>query len=699
MRIARFLKPGCVWIALLLCWAPSGAQQVFAKFSYPDTVCLGAPITLVNESTGATTYNWDFCGHYTDTLNNSIIGCPGYTIPTSTAENPPAYAYTVPGVYSACLIVDSQLVTKTRICYNIVVKRAPGITFAADTFFCAGGTVTLIAPDSPGVQNTWSPGGNAGQIEVGTPGTYSLQTEYYGCSASQTTTVSQLANPTIELPRDTVFCDSGVLRYTTTQPVTYIWNTGSSMDSARVKSSGLYWLQLNERGCTALDTVICKVIPTDSLTLGKDTSFCGPGLLKYVSADSVNVTYRWSTGSDSTSTPVPSTGAYSLTLTDDGCVSMAAVQCTVIGKPSVALPVDTVLCDSGVLRYASPLPVTYAWSTGATTDSIKITSSGRYTLTLDNSGCTAVGSTQATVAATPTVILPADTTFCGPGILQYVSPLPVTYTWSTGSTTAQTPVSATGIYQLQVSNQGCTAQGSTQATVLPVPLVNLGEDTAVCLAKTYILNAGNPGDTYLWQDGSTNQTYTVTRPGTYAVTVTRSGCSASASVRIDSTGVPYVSLGGNLPICPGEAIDLKPSPDSAGYTYTWQDGSIDTVYRVTVPGTYSVTATDACTSYTATVKVGAGVCVVHTPSAFTPNGDGINDIFRVLGTEVVDQFSLQIYNRWGLKVFETEDKDAGWDGTEGGKIQPVGTYVYQLHFRYLLTGQLYDQEGTLLIIR
>lgn len=687
---ARYLKPISILIWWLLCVHETRAQQTFANFNGPQTICVGAPVTWTNLSATGSTYYWNFSYAYTDTLGHPGTGD---NIAPSTGQTPLPYSYTIPGTYRVCLFVDSNATTHNSACQNISVVRAPAITLPKDTFFCDGTAVSLSGPTAAGVSNAWSTGATTNSITVNAPGNYTLQSQFYGCTASQTTTVAQFANPTLALPHDTVFCDSGVLKYTTNQPVTFIWNTGSNGDTAKVKTSGLYWLQLNERGCTALDSVICKVIPTDSLTLGKDTTFCGPGLLKYLSKDTV--TYQWSTGSTQDSTAVPTTGNYKLAITDHGCRSNTSIQCTVIPKPQLWLPSDTLMCDSGALRNPSGLPVIYTWNTGAKTDTIEVKNSGQYTLTMDNAGCTTTGSTNVTVAQTPKIRLPADTTFCGPGQLTYASALPVTYSWNTGSTGKTTPVSTSGPYTLTLDNNGCTATATAQATVVPVPVVDLGKDTALCLVKGYVLDAGNPGDTYRWQDGSTAATYDVTAPGAYSVTVTGNGCSATANINIGSADVPYVSLGGNLSFCPGESVYLKPSPDSAGYTYSWQDGSTDSVYKVTAPGTYSITATNACTSYTATIQVQNGICAVHVPNAFTPNGDGKNDVFRVLGTEVVDQFSLLIYNRWGSTVYETTDKSAGWDGG----MQPQGVYVYELHFRDALTGRQYMQNGTVILAR
>lgn len=689
---ARYLKPLYLAIACWLCARETHAQQTFANFNGPQTICVGAEVVWTNLSTmtTGTTYYWNFSYAYTDTLGRPGTGD---NIPPQTVQTPLPYSYSTPGTYRVCLFVDSNTANHVSQCAQIKVVRPPDITLPRDTFFCDGNTVTLNGPTATGVLNTWSNGATTNSITVTTPGDYTLQSQFYGCTSSQTATVEQFANPTLALPRDTVFCDSGVLKYVTAQPVTFIWNTGSSADTAKVKTSGLYWLQLNERGCTALDTVICKVIPTDSLTLGKDTTFCGPGFLQHRMADSV--TYQWSTGATGDSTVVGTSGPYALEITDHGCISNTSIQCTVIPKPQVWLPADTTICDSGALRNPSALPVTYAWNTGSTVDTAKVKTSGRYTVTLDNAGCSATGSSNVTVPQTPVVRLPADTAFCGPGQLKYASPLPVIYTWSNGSTSNTTPVPASGNYTLTLDNNGCTATASTQATVIPVPVVDLGRDTALCLAKGYVLDAGNPGDTYRWQDGSTTSAYDVLKPGTYTVTVTGNGCSAASSVTIGSADVPYISLGDNLSFCPGEVVYLKPSPDSSNYTYSWQDGSSDSVFKVTTPGAYSVTATNACTSYTATIQVQPGVCVVHVPSAFTPNGDGKNDVFRVLGTEVVDEFSLLIYNRWGSTVFTTTDKLAAWDGG----AQPPGVYVYELHFRDALTGRQYMQNGTVILAR
>ena len=574
----------------------------------------------------------------------------------------------------------------------------PVITLPADTSFCQGDSATLTAQFYSGGQYTWSTGSDSNSTIMDTAGKYWMDLSYFGCFISDTIRGKALPVPVVNLPADTLFCDSGELRYITSQPVTFVWNTQSTKDSTRVDTSGSYWLQLNEAGCTAIDTTKVTIVSTHEANLGNDTTYCGPGILQ--ASDTGQVTYLWNTGSDSSSTPVTTTGSYSLTVTDRGCVSNGTVQITVVNLPDVYLPKDTSFCDSGMLSYVSPLALTYTWSTGSDSASAAVAQSGLVRLSVDYQGCTVKGSSLCTIIRIPPVYLPKDTAYCGPGMLKYVSALPVVYTWSTGSDSASAVVAQSGLYWLQLNNQGCLSRDSTQATVNAVPVVNLGDDTSVCLnLQPYVLTAGSASAyTYVWQDNSTGPVYSVTLPGLYFVTATGAdGCKASDSVTVDARPLPYFTLGGDQPICPGETIYLNPGVDTL--TYTWSTGSSDTLLGVTQPGTYLVTGANDCGTYQDSVTIYKGICVVRVPSAFTPNGDGVNDLFKVLGVEVVDHFDFCIYNRWGQKVFETEDKAQGWDGTFGGVIQPVGAYIYTLRFRYEITGQSYRMQGTVALIR
>ena len=161
---------------------------------------------------------------------------------------------------------------------------------------------------------------------------------------------------------------------------------------------------------------------------------------------------------------------------------------------------------------------------------------------------------------------------------------------------------------------------------------------------------------------------------------------------------PVFSLGPDQLICPGNTIHLQPSIDPS-WQFKWHDGITSPEHDFTEAGTYSLTATNFCGSASDEVIINPGICKVYMPNAFTPNGDGKNDLFKVLGTEKLVSMHLMIFNRWGEMIFETRDKEKGWDGKLNGKLAPVGNYIYMLQFKDVYTPDQQNLKGNLVLIR
>ncbi len=87
------------------------------------------------------------------------------------------------------------------------------------------------------------------------------------------------------------------------------------------------------------------------------------------------------------------------------------------------------------------------------------------------------------------------------------------------------------------------------------------------------------------------------------------------------------------------------------------------------------------------------------PNAFTPNGDGHNDVFRAPASLQIEIITLSVFDRWGTRIFSTSSNDHGWDGTVNGQLQPPGTYVWKMEYKDLLTGKPTYAGGSLMLIR
>jgi len=189
-----------------------------------------------------------------------------------------------------------------------------------------------------------------------------------------------------------------------------------------------------------------------------------------------------------------------------------------------------------------------------------------------------------------------------------------------------------------------------------------------------------------------------TTAGTYNDTlVTTNGCDSIVSIHLAVLNGPSPSLGTDTTLCSGDSLRLYPGNFAS---YRWQDGSAQDHLIINKPGLYSVTVTDSCGSASDNIIVtGQQVCDIYFPKAFTPNNDGLNDIFRILGAYNIGEFRLVVYNRWGQKVFESLDYSKGWNGSFNGQLQPPQTYVWTCEYRIQGSAHKISQKGMLTLVR
>lgn len=274
-----------------------------------------------------------------------------------------------------------------------------------------------------------------------------------------------------------------------------------------------------------------------------------------------------------------------------------------------------------------------------------------------------------------------------------------TYLWQDGSTLPTLTVDEDGTYSVTVTDGNCIDADTVNVTYVPAPDISLPHDTVICgLENTYIIDVTTLGATYLWQDGSTDPTFTVTDDGLYYVTVSVGGCSDKDSVLVSYSVQPTVDLGPDQSLCAGTTILLDAGSES--FDYEWQDGSTGSTYLVTTAGTYFVEVTiNGCSAVDEVVIVpDPCICVVTAPNVFSPNQDGVNDYFSQLDCYDLSAYELTVYNRYGEIVFNTNILDGKWDGTYQGEDCELGTYVYTIAFTRI-TGETGMVQGNVILVR
>ena len=275
--------------------------------------------------------------------------------------------------------------------------------------------------------------------------------------------------------------------------------------------------------------------------------------------------------------------------------------------PVINLPSQIQLClDDSLTLDAGITGVSYLWSDLSQQQQIVVYSPGVFSLTVTNACGTDVDTVHVLDGGpAPGVQLGADIQLC-PGTQFIIDPTDEhvhTWLWQDGTTLPTYTVSAADTIIVSVQNDCGTAHDTLEVTMLPpVPLVNLGADTAICAQQTYTLSLSIPDVSVLWQDGSTGQEFTVVQPGTVHVTIANACGQHSDTVEIEALpSIPLLDLGIDQSLCPGELITVSPGIDSV--EYVWQDGSTGTTYQSTLPGMIILVISNACGTSTDTLEI------------------------------------------------------------------------------------------------
>ncbi|MDQ3109462.1 MAG: gliding motility-associated C-terminal domain-containing protein [Bacteroidota bacterium] len=364
---------------------------------------------------------------------------------------------------------------------------------------------------------------------------------------------------------------------------------------------------------------------------------------------------------------------------------------TILPLPVVNLGNDTTICGTvnQVLNATSP-GVTYLWSSGATTPTYTATAAGIYWVVVDNGFCSATDTIEIFSFQPPNI--GSDTAVCqGQSIVLDAGNPGATYNWNTSAVTQTITVNTTGIYWVDVSTGTCTFRDSIDVTVNPIPQPYLGNDTAICPGGTFTLNVTDPSATYVWSDGSTGMSFNVLSAGTYWVDAAIGSCTNSDTVNV--TFLSSVDLGAPYSLCDASSALILDAGNPGGQ-YIWNTGETTQSIQVDEAGTYWVniiSPSNCPLSDTIVVTGNFGADVIYVPNTFTPNGDGKNELFCVVGPGI-SELNMQIYDRWGKLLFESNAVNNCWDGTYKGQIVQQDVYVVKLRFKSNCTAGVQHQS-------
>jgi gliding motility-associated-like protein len=247
---------------------------------------------------------------------------------------------------------------------------------------------------------------------------------------------------------------------------------------------------------------------------------------------------------------------------------------------------DTSLCEVQMLGLNAYVEnAEYLWQDSSDLSFFNVFQEGLYWVDVSHGVCVQTDSIYVNYDYIYDNFLGNDSNFCvSDSIVLSMDIDYATYLWSDSTTSNQFIITEEGAYWLEVSVGNCVESDTINIDDSAILAIDFGPDTSVCIGETILLDAGNPGASFLWQDQSTNETYLVEEEGLYSVEVGSGSCSFYGEIFVAYYDPPDIDLGDDESICIGSSLELGVALDDL--SYLWQDNSQDSIFIVDEAGLY-----------------------------------------------------------------------------------------------------------------
>lgn len=653
-----------------------------ANVSITPNACMSAPSFTFND-VGAgpgMTHNWNF--------GNSQTG----------VGNPVTHAYTAPGIYTVTLTkAGGPACTPLITTYTVEVYTNPTNALTVNSPVCIGGAANFTSNAVGGNTFAWT-GPNGFTSNLPNPVITNATSSVAGTYSCLTTSVKGCTNvATVNLATY-----QATIQATSNSPVCF--NTALNF-SANV-SGGVYnWTGPNGFSSNQQNPTINNVQPNAA-------------------------------------------GVYALNAVLPGSCIASSTTAVVVNSTAVTAANNGPLCSGVTLQLTANGAGTFVWAgpNGFTSNlqnptiiNASSSASGIYTVTITSpQGCVATATTnvlvkapkQLTPRATPTVVCEGGTIW-----LEALEGDAVSYSWvgpngftapSANHVVQSVPLAGGGTYQLTTKdNLGCEAYGSVVVAVNPIPSISIDMKNAkngcapVCNVS-YAFSSSHPLASFNWDLGN-GQTATSNIPANlcyqtpknYTIRITGTdakGCTNTTTTTLEVYPNPVVDFGttsGGPTWVNGtmQFNDFTKNATVQSWEWNFGNGETSTQQNPSVTyqdsGRYEVTlnvlSNKGCKgSYKKTIVI-EDETGFFVPNAFTPNGDGQNDVFMAVATNI-NKFEMLIFNRGGQLIFQSSDYRKGWDGTVKGKIADDNVFVYKINYTDK-SGKAKTLTGNITLIR
>ncbi len=649
------------------------------------TLCSGDSLFLFANSLTGSNYVWSGPLSFSSSVQNPVIAA-------GNINRSGVYSVTVTGI-NGCTNVASGNVTEINPPnLNVILSSASvcaqALSGSPNTIIFTSGGASTYTLSTPAHLYNPNPSGPVSPVSLLPPfsntgiSTATLFGANSGCTRSITAQFTIVPNPTVSVISPTpVICAGQSFTYTSAGASSYNWSalnpgspfyTSGSIAVTNPSVNSVFAVTGSSLGCySAMHTTSLTVNPLPLLQISGDTRICS-GTAAHLNVTGSATSFTWSPSSylssvNSSSVLVspPANQIYMVTGALNNCTTTAAVSVSVLALPQASIEVSRpVFCLNDTVTFKGSGGLMYSWS----------------------------------------------------GPLQFSS------TYSSFQLTANNPALA-GYYTLTVTDQnGCRGSARQLISLLPLPVATfLGKMEGCAPFCTKLSATTDSRVSKTWQfgqikSGGNDFSICLYDPGTYRIFCrlydNQTTCSNTLSREINVFPKPQVdfSFVPEHPLAGMDEVIFNDQSSGEGL-HQWQWHFISNGgYRSTVPTPSFIFESDGISPVALTVKNKWGCAdtmvktvqvepdfLVYVPNSFSPNGDGLNDIFYLKGKGIYESL-LQVFDRWGAMIFESADINSGWDGTYKGSEVEIGTYAWKVLVKNK-TGKTKSLAGHINLIR
>ena len=598
----------------------------------------------------------------------------------------------------------------------------PNINIIEDVFICRGQSATLNA--SGGVAYSWTPSSSLNMDSIVNPIATPLNTTTYSVNITDinqcvwdtfTTVFVDTILPIAVASDDVTICNGDTTALFVVGERDYLWSPAISLSSptdsvtlAFPTETTSYLVETTNSCGSVIDTVVVSI---HQVIYDGNYSVC-PGdsvQLEVFEGDIFTWLTNYNISNTSISNPMvwpDSSMSYTVAVESFCGIDTVAVFVEVF-LPNIGIIADDTICRGQSSQLNASGGVSYNWTPSSSLNNSLVNNPVAtpfntiiYSVDItDINQC--VWDTFMTVVVDtnlPTAIASPDVDICKGDTTPLFVTGGRTYQWlpasslsnPTDSITLAFPL-VTTTYTVGSTNSCGTAYDNVVVTVLNVNAL-IVDDTSVCIGEKVNLWVMG-GVSYWWEPSYlvSNPSSNIIQPTVYSPTlftvnvVDANGCNTDLSVFVDTLPIPFINLDETLSAGIYTFAEINPVTNGVLYSWTPAEGlnctsCLSPIASSGLTTTYTLTTwtENGCVNNKNVTVLFQGILFV--PNSFTPNGDHDNDIFYAYGTNIVE-FEMMIFDRWGEKLFTSDNLDTGWDGTYKGELVKTETYVWKINYK------------------